>query len=178
MTAVVGTALGGSLRYELLMAARGKVLWIAILPLLAVAVLFAITFPAMHGIASTSGQVAAGAQIVNLLATLGIAVALADRFTRTRRRGLPDLLDATGASPTLRMAGTLLGALAAALSPVAVAMLGLGGYLAISRHDRPHLAGPHSRSASSSSRPRCSPRPSPPPWDCCCPCRWPGFWSS
>ena len=70
---------------------------------------------------------------MNLLVTLGVAVGLTDRFARTRRRGLGEVLDTTTAGPTRRMLGTLLGALTVALAPAAVGMLALGGHFAITR---------------------------------------------
>lgn len=132
-TRLLGPALTGSLHYEYVMAARRRVLWAATVPLLALAVLLAATSPAIQQDQSTSGQVGEWTTIINLLVTPGIAVALADRFMRTGRRGLTEVLDTTTAGPTLRMVGTLLGSLAAALTPVAIGMLAVGAYLAVER---------------------------------------------
>jgi ABC-2 type transport system permease protein len=71
---------------------------------------------------------------------LGVAVVLTDRFARARRRGLPEMLDATGAGPALRLVGALLGSLAVALLPVTGAMLAVGVTFAISRGDPTALA--------------------------------------
>ncbi len=135
LAALPGTTFSGSLRYEMLMAARGRVLWLAVLPLLALAVFFDATSPSLSSVGSVSGRLAAWTVGINLFATLGIGVALADRFARTARPGLPDVLDATGARVGPRMLASLLGPLAVALAPVALAVLGLGGYVAVDRGD-------------------------------------------
>jgi ABC-2 type transport system permease protein len=135
VSALLGPALTGSLRYEALMASRRRVLWIATIPLVSLSVLVAATSPSSNDLSETSAQIGAWALIINFFSTLGLAVALADRFAQTRRRGLPDLLDATGARPGLRMAGSLLGALGAAMVPVSLAMLAVGTGFAIDRRD-------------------------------------------
>jgi len=132
-TRVLGPGLVGSLRYEFLMAARRRTLWVATIPLLLLAWALAATSPGLNHVPTASGQVGAWATAMNLLVTLGVAVALTDRFARTRRRGLGEVLDTTTAGPTRRMLGTLLGALTVALAPTAVGMLVLGGYFALTR---------------------------------------------
>lgn len=139
-TRVLGPALAGSLRYELLMAARRRTLWLATIPLLLLAWALAATSPGLNDIPTTSGQMGAWAVAMNLFVTLGVAVALTDRFTRTRRVGLGEMLDTTTAGPTKRMLGTLLGSLTVALAPAAVGMVVLGGYFAI-RHGDPAALG-------------------------------------
>ncbi|MGH9129454.1 MAG: hypothetical protein ACRDY2_10960 [Acidimicrobiales bacterium] len=131
----IGPALWGSLRYELLMAARRKVLWLTVVPLALVSLIVGATSPAVAGLHAPAGEVGEWLVFVNELTTLGLVVALADRFARTRRRGLVDLLDATPAGPRLRMVGTLVGGLTAALGPVAVGALCVGGYVALQHRD-------------------------------------------
>ena len=135
MSALLGPALTGSLRYEALMAARQRGLWVATVPLVGLSLLAAVASPSLNGLRETSAQIGAWAVVINLFSTLGLAVALADRFARARRRGLPDLLDATAARPAVRMIGGLLGSLGAALIPVTVAMLTVGAGFAVDRRD-------------------------------------------
>jgi ABC-2 type transport system permease protein len=135
MSRLLGPALTGSLRYEALMAARQRGLWVATVPLVALSVLLTALSPSLNGLRETSAQIGAWAVAINLFSTLGLAVALADRFARTRRRGLPDLLDATAARPAVRMAGSLLGSLGAALVPVSLAILVVGVGFAVDRRD-------------------------------------------
>jgi ABC-2 type transport system permease protein len=135
MTSIFGPAMTGTLRYEATMAARRKVLWVATVPLVALSVLMAATSPSLVGLPQMSAQVGAWAVLVNLITTLGLAVALADRFSRARRRGLPELLDTTPAPAAVRMVGSLLGPLAVALLPVAVAMLAIGVAFGLSRSE-------------------------------------------
>lgn len=134
MIALLSPALVGTVRYEFRMATRTRVLWLAAVPLLALAALFSLVSP--HPADSSSSQlIASWALMVNLIATLGPGVALADRFARDRALGLTDLLAATPANTTVRMAGTLVGSLAAALAPAAVLLLGVGVAVAGVRRD-------------------------------------------
>lgn len=135
MSRLLGPAMTGSVRYEALMAARQRALWVATVPLVGFSVLIAALSPSLSGLHLTSAQVGAWSLIINLFATLGVAVALADRLARVRRRGLPDLLDVTAARPAVRMVGGLLGALAVALIPLTAAMLVVGAGFALTRHD-------------------------------------------
>lgn len=135
MTRAARGALWGSLRYEALMAARRKVLWVAVVPLVSVALVVGATSPAISSAHDATGEVGAWMVFTNAIATFGVGVALADRFARTRRRGIADLLDATPASVRLRMVGTLAGGLCATLAPFVVATLFIGGVVAIEHHD-------------------------------------------
>lgn len=109
--------------YEARMAGRGKVLWLSVLPLVAVAVLAMITSPSTAEMDGIAAKLATWAVLANLITTVGIGVALADRFVRIRGLGLTELLSSTPASASWRMAGTLVGALTAALAPVTAAFL-------------------------------------------------------
>jgi ABC-2 type transport system permease protein len=127
----VGTALTVTAVYEFRMAARARVLWFAVLPLLVISALVLITSPRIGAEHSAAAKVAGWAVVVNLITTVGLGVALADRFVRIRGLGLTELLEATPASTTGRMAGTLFGALAAALAPVALLMIVVGGWFTV-----------------------------------------------
>lgn len=140
MNRLVGPALAGTLRYEAVMAARRRVLWAGTLPLVVLSLLMAATEPSLTGLRQTSAQIGAWTVLINLVTTLGVAVVLVDRFARACRRGLPELLDATGAGTALRLVGALVGSLTVALVPVAVAMLGVGVAFAVSRNDATALA--------------------------------------
>ncbi|MGW4383342.1 hypothetical protein [Kitasatospora sp. NPDC004531] len=126
-----GSALAVTARYEFRMATRAKVLWFAVLPLLGIATLVLITSPRIGAEDSATAKVAGWAVVLNLVTTVGLGVALADRFVRIRGLGLTELLESTPASTTGRMAGTLLGSLAAALAPVALLMVVAGGWFAV-----------------------------------------------
>ncbi|MDQ1293724.1 MAG: hypothetical protein QG608_1605 [Actinomycetota bacterium] len=112
----------GTFRYEFVMVARRRSLWLATVPLLGLVVIGQLT---------SGGSVAGGAsgRIVNLMtaATLlmvpGIAVLLADVVVRVRRLHLVDLLESCPADRRARVAGTVLGSLAMAVSPTVIAIL-------------------------------------------------------
>ncbi|MBX6385947.1 MAG: hypothetical protein IRZ07_23730 [Microbispora sp.] len=81
--------------------------------------------------AGPAGRVADAAIMVNLLAGLGLSMAMADRFRWHRRTGLADLLAATPGSASARLAGTLAGSVAVALAPPAAALLIFGAVTAV-----------------------------------------------
>ncbi len=112
--------------YEFRMAVRGRVLWICLLPLLGLAILLVLTSPRASGLSSASAKVGVWAVLINVLATAGIGVAMADRVGRVRQLGLADLMAAMPVTYTQRLAGTMAGAIAAALAPVAAVMLTVG----------------------------------------------------
>lgn len=128
MSTTAPAAWRGSVRYEFVMAARGRVLWLASIPLLLLAVLISLVSPAPG---SVDARIASWALSINLVATLGPGVALADRFARLRAPGLGDLLKSTPASTSVRMTGVLAGSLAAALVPAAVLLLLVGTVIAV-----------------------------------------------
>jgi ABC-2 type transport system permease protein len=135
MSGVLAPATRAVLIYEFRMAARGRVLWLAVLPLLALAVLLALTSPRLRDAVSASAEVGTWALLVNAVTTVGLGVALADRFSRMRGLGLAELLDATPTSRAARMAGTLAGSLAAALVPAVALMVLVGAVVAVTRRD-------------------------------------------
>ncbi|HEY2765375.1 MAG TPA: hypothetical protein VGJ13_15400 [Pseudonocardiaceae bacterium] len=115
-TATVPRTLFATVRYEAVMAGRARVLWWALVPLTALAVLLATTSPNVVGSAEPVARVANTAILFAMLCTLGVAIGLTDRFVGHRRSGLTDLLDATAAGGTVRLVGALLGALAVAMA--------------------------------------------------------------
>lgn len=112
--------------YEFRMAVRGRVLWVCMLPLLALAALLVLTSPRAADLSSASAKVGVWAVLINMLTTVGIGVALTDRVSRVQRLGLADLLAAMPVTGSQRLAGTIAGALAAALAPAAAVMLTVG----------------------------------------------------
>ncbi|MFD7643995.1 hypothetical protein ACFV4P_25465 [Kitasatospora sp. NPDC059795] len=127
----VTTAVAVTAAYEFRMATRAKVLWFAVLPLLAIATVVLATSPRIGAEDSAAAKVGGWAVVINLITTVGLGVALADRFVRIRGMGLTELLESTPASTAGRMAGTLVGSLAAALAPVALLMVVVGGYFTV-----------------------------------------------
>ncbi|WP_018218807.1 hypothetical protein [Salinispora vitiensis] len=126
MSRLLGSAWTGAIRYEFLMAARRKVVWLAVLPLLAIGLLLQMLSPESAEPHTAAARVGAWSLTMNLLVVVGLGVALADRFTGTTRRGLNELLLATPSRLAARMLGSLAGSLAAALAPVAVTMVVVG----------------------------------------------------
>ncbi|WP_051385559.1 hypothetical protein [Actinokineospora inagensis] len=125
------SVLRGSAWYEARMATRGRVLWLSLLPLTALAVVLALSSPAVLGIADPAGRVGTAVLVVTTFAVVGLGVALAGRLSQHTRPGLTDLLDTTPGSRTTRMSGVLAGALAVALAPVLAAVVLLGTVVAI-----------------------------------------------
>lgn len=134
MNAVLSPAVSGTVRYEFLMAARARLLWIAVAPLIVLATLFAALTPHPPD-ANSASIISAWALTLSLIATLGPGVALADRFTRLRTLGLGELLATSPASTTARMAAALGASLAAALIPAASLLLVVGVGVAVSHRD-------------------------------------------
>ncbi|MGC4804958.1 hypothetical protein [Micromonospora sp. DT233] len=135
MSRLLSPALTGAIKYEFQMAARRKVVWLAVLPLLAIGLLFQILSPASADLHTAAARVGAWSLTMNLLVVVGLGVALADRFAGTTRRGLHELLLATPSSLAARMLGSLAGSLAAALAPVAVTMVVVGVVLTFTSGD-------------------------------------------
>lgn len=134
MSALFPPAVTGTVRYEFLMAARARLLWIAVAPLIVLAALFAALAPQPPD-ASSASIIASWALTLSLIATLGPGVALADRFARLRTLGLGELLATSPVSTTVRMAAALGASLAAALVPAASLLLVVGAVVAISHRD-------------------------------------------
>ncbi|HWE91962.1 MAG TPA: hypothetical protein VG317_21040 [Pseudonocardiaceae bacterium] len=123
---VTWCAVRGSVRYEARMAARDRVLWLSLLPLTGLAVLLALSSPAVAGQADAAGRIGTTVVVVNTFAVVGLGVALAGRLTQHSRPGLTEVLDTTPGGRTARLAGVLAGALAVALAPIAVVVVLLG----------------------------------------------------
>jgi ABC-2 type transport system permease protein len=128
---VAWCAVRGSVRYEARMAARGKVLWLSLLPLTALSVLLALSSPAVAGQADAAGRIGTTVIVVNTFAVVGLGVALAGRLTQHSPPGLTDVLDTTPGGRTTRLAGVLAGALAVALAPIAVVVVLLGAIASV-----------------------------------------------
>lgn len=120
---LLSPALRGAMVYEFRMAARRKVLWIAILPLLAIATLICFTSARVSELDTVSGKAGAWAVLVNIFIGVGLGVGLADRFVRTHRFGLAEVLAATPTGLGTRMLGVLCGSVAAGLVPVAAVLV-------------------------------------------------------
>lgn len=126
MSRLISPAIRGTLIYESRIAARRKVLWIAMLPLLGLGVLICLTSQKLTGGHSVTGRMAGWVLGMAAFGTFGVGVALADRFDGLRRRSTSEVFDATPAPLTSRMAASLLGGLAIALSPAFLVTLIVG----------------------------------------------------
>jgi ABC-2 type transport system permease protein len=124
-------AVRGSVRYEARMAARGRVLWLSLLPLTALAVLLALSSPAVAGQVDPGGRIGTTVLVVNTFATAGLGVALAGRLSQHSRPGLTEILDTTPGGGTTRLAGVLAGALAVALVPVSAVVVLIGAVVSV-----------------------------------------------
>ena len=124
-------AVQGSMRYEARMAARGRVLWLSLLPLTALAVLLALSSPDVAGQADPAGRIGTMVLVVNTFATAGLGVALAGRLSQHTRPGLTEVLDTTPGGGTTRLAGVLAGALAVALVPVSAVVVLIGAVVSV-----------------------------------------------
>lgn len=115
---------------EFRMAARSRVAWLSVVPLLVVSCLAAV---ASQEVISGPSAVRIGtcALLTNMFVTLGIGVALADRLVRTHGLGLDELLTALPAAPFARLLGGLAGSLAAALAPVLGVLCGVGAVASV-----------------------------------------------
>lgn len=102
--------------YEALRATRARVLWWALTPLTALAVLLALTSGRITGLDDPSQRAGETAVVFSLLCALGVAIGLTDRFAAHRRSGLTEVLDATAAGGVVRVIGALFGSLAVALA--------------------------------------------------------------
>jgi ABC-2 type transport system permease protein len=123
---LIWSAVHGSVRYEARMAARGRVLWLSLLPLTALAVLLALSSPAVTGETDAAGRVGMMVMVIDTFAVVGLGVALAGRLTQHSRPGLIDVLDTTPGGRTTRLAGVLIGGLAVSLAPVVAVVVLLG----------------------------------------------------
>ncbi|RCV52804.1 hypothetical protein [Marinitenerispora sediminis] len=115
--AAVATA-AATARCEARMALRGRALWLAAVPVTLLGLLVSVT-PLTGGMPArlTAGEAASS---LVLLLPIGVGVAFADRFRRSRGTGIAELLAATPLSTGGWLLGTFAGALAVALVPLAV----------------------------------------------------------
>jgi ABC-2 type transport system permease protein len=127
MSTLLPTAIRGTLIYEAKIASRQRILWISVVPLLALGVLIGFTSPTLTQADSVPGRIAGWVLALAVFSTFGFGVALADRFSNHRRRSQSELLDATPASLTMRMAASLIAAMSVALVPALVVTLVVGG---------------------------------------------------
>ncbi|MFT7835908.1 hypothetical protein Q5530_07135 [Saccharothrix sp. BKS2] len=119
------TSLRGSVRYEVRMALRGRVIWLSLVPLTLLALLLAVVSPAM-GELGPKGRVGYTVIVVNTFATLGIGVFLSGRLAQHHHPALAELLNTTPSGVTTRMTGVLTGALAVAVLPLACVLALVG----------------------------------------------------
>ncbi|WP_042397310.1 hypothetical protein [Streptacidiphilus carbonis] len=119
-------------RYEYLMQVRRPAVWLVVLALITLRC--ASPFP--PGFTSTTDHatlVADWAFNFIMLCPIGVGAVLADRARREARLELNDLLTSTPTSIGPRLWGKAIGAGAATITPVAVAWVGLLGYLTAQR---------------------------------------------
>lgn len=126
MTTLLPTAIRGTLIYEAKIASRQRIVWISVIPLLALGVLIGFTSPTLAGAVSVPARIAGWILALAVFSTFGFGVALADRFSSQRRRSQTELLDATPASLTTRMAASLFAAIGVALVPALAVTLVVG----------------------------------------------------
>lgn len=122
--------LAAASRYEFLMATRSRLSWIAVTPLLFVACLASLT--SHDAIVGTVAQrVATWAILTNMLASLGVGVAMTDRLARTQGLGLDELLETFPTPSAARRLGSFAGSLAATLTPLALTLALVGVVVAV-----------------------------------------------
>ncbi|ASU83347.1 hypothetical protein CDO52_11670 [Nocardiopsis gilva YIM 90087] len=111
------------------MALRGKAMWFAVLPFALISLLLLLR-PVT---AVVPAQEKAGKIVLMLvfLVPVGVGVAMADRFRRTRGSGIEELLASTPLAGPRRLLGVLFGGAAVASAPGLVISLGSGVYIAI-----------------------------------------------
>ncbi|MFJ4825648.1 hypothetical protein ACIP5L_20490 [Streptomyces bacillaris] len=125
------TSFSWALRYEALMAARRRTVWVTVLPLALLTLLLSVFSPTITGHADAAARTGAAAVLVNTFCALGIGIALTDRLRQVLdTRGLPELLAATPSTLLARTTGALVGPLLTALGPVAVLLLLYAGAVA------------------------------------------------
>ncbi|GAA3492350.1 hypothetical protein [Streptomyces cremeus] len=113
-----------TVRYEALMAARRRSVWMTVLPLALLTLLLSASSPTVTAHSDAAARTGTAAVLVNTFCALGIGIALADRFRQVLdRRGMPELLSATPGAPLARTTGALVGPLLTTLGPVAVLYL-------------------------------------------------------
>lgn len=122
-------------RVEFLMATRSRVAWLAITPLLVIALLAALTSRDVVDAASSSPRIGSCALLISMFVSVGVGVAMTDRLVRLHGLGLDELLLALPCRPAMRLVGGFLGSLFAMLAPSAVALLLVGVFVAVIDRD-------------------------------------------
>lgn len=142
MNGLLSPAMSGTLRYESMMAMRRRVPWVSLLPLCALALLIALSSPTLTTHTDLVARMGSTAMMVNVLGSVGVAIALADRMAAQRLPGLPELIGATSAGPLGRAAGVVLGPWLVAMAPVFAVLMIVGGWLSVGAGSaRPLIAG-------------------------------------
>lgn len=118
--------IAGVVRYEMRSARRRRSVLLAVLPTSGLALLLAFSSPSVNHWADPVTRVAAATTLVNVLGSLGVAVALADGAAGTHGTGVEELLAATPSSPLARRIGGLLGPWQIALLPCVLTLVLFG----------------------------------------------------
>ncbi|MFG1796521.1 hypothetical protein [Nocardia sp. NPDC049149] len=123
-------ALRATIRYEAILTARHRIVWLSLIPLCALILLLS-GFP--YGRNRTDEVAAIGdtALLINFLGSIGIAIVLADQLARQRKPGLRELFDATPAGGRTRSAGIILGPWLVASIPGCLVLLVMGAWLSV-----------------------------------------------
>lgn len=122
-------------RFEFLMATRSRVAWLAISPLLLIALLAALTSQDVLNSASSAPRIGSCALLISMFVSLGVGVAMTDRLVRVHGLGLDELMLALPCRPAVRLIGGFLGNLAAMLAPSAAALILIGVVFAVVDRD-------------------------------------------
>ncbi|MDA0563594.1 hypothetical protein LG943_04505 [Streptomonospora sp. S1-112] len=119
--------------YEARMAARGRGVWIGMVPMAALALL--VGMGRLDGAESARLNAGAVAEALTLVVPVGVGVVLADRLRRGTAAGLGDLLDSVPLRGAARIGAVLAGGLAVALLPVLPVTAVLGAAAAVRTGD-------------------------------------------
>lgn len=122
-------------KYELLMTIRSRIAWLAITPLLVVALLAALTSRDVIGEGSAATKVGSCAILISVFVSVGVGVAMTDRLVRLHGLGLDELMLALPCRPVIRFIGGFLGNLSALLTPSAAALTLIGLFVAVTSRD-------------------------------------------
>lgn len=122
-------------KLEFVMMTRSRVAWMAVLPLLAISGLAAMTSRDVLDAPSASSRIGTWALLISMFATVGAGVAMSDRLVRTHGMGLDELLTSLPCPGGARLFGGLFGAIAATLVPAALTMGAVGIGCAVIDHD-------------------------------------------
>lgn len=122
-------------RFEFLMATRSRVAWLAISPLLLIALLAALTSHDVLDSASSAPRIGSCALLISMFVSLGVGVAMTDRLVRFHGLGLDELMLALPCRPAVRLVGGFLGSLVAMLAPSAAALILVGVVLTLVDRD-------------------------------------------